>query len=85
MSHSGRESPPTPSHGGTYGLEIEPAEGDLLVSEAEGDQVTPLRAVVLRGEQGFGKKTFRATIAAGDVGVAPLPPRPSPFAPPRRG
>jgi len=50
MSHSGRESPPTPSHGGTHGLEIESAEGDLLVSEAEGDQVTPLRAVVLRGE-----------------------------------
>lgn len=50
-------------------LEVHSREGDLFVEDAEvgpeasSGRMTPVRAVVLRGQQGFGKKTFGRTLA----------------------
>jgi hypothetical protein len=51
-------------------LEVHSREGDVLIEDAEVDpdasagRITPVRAVVLRGQQGFGKKGFRSALAA---------------------
>jgi hypothetical protein len=40
------------------------AEGDVSIAEPGGEQVTPVRAVILKGQQGLGRKMLRTAVEA---------------------